>query len=106
MCLCSNEGRLKALFDRKTLPGKTSYLTNEQQAELKRLILNSTPAEQGMGMYASWDIRVVRTSSKEKCGISVPQVGILKMLVNWGCGIPAVSPKHSVKEMRRNNKPF
>jgi transposase len=48
-----NEGGLHSVLERKLPPGKTPYLTEEQRAELKQMIVESTPAEQGMGMYAS-----------------------------------------------------
>lgn len=45
------------MLERKKSPGKESYLTEEQQVEWKRIILESTPTEQGMGMYALWDTK-------------------------------------------------
>ncbi|MED0681400.1 winged helix-turn-helix domain-containing protein [Aneurinibacillus thermoaerophilus] len=75
-----NQGGLDTLLERKKSHGKEPYLTEEQQAEWKRIILESTPAEQGMGMYALWDTRILQTFLKEKFGVSMTRVGILKML--------------------------
>ncbi|WP_260440997.1 transposase [Parageobacillus thermoglucosidasius] len=41
-----NEGGLEKLLDKKTPPGKSPYLTEEQQKKLKHMILHSTPFEQ------------------------------------------------------------
>ncbi|MBY6269083.1 helix-turn-helix domain-containing protein, partial [Parageobacillus thermoglucosidasius] len=38
-----NEGGLEKLLDKKTPPGKSPYLTEEQQKKLKHMILHSTP---------------------------------------------------------------
>lgn len=43
------EHALEGLLTRKQIPGKKPYLTNQQQEELKQLILHTTPAELQFG---------------------------------------------------------
>lgn len=43
------EHALEGLLTRKQIPGKKTCLTNQQQEELKQLILHTTPAELQFG---------------------------------------------------------
>ncbi|GEN36880.1 winged helix-turn-helix domain-containing protein [Aneurinibacillus danicus] len=75
-----NEGGLPELLARNVPPGKEPYLSAEQQAELKRIILETTPEEQGIGVYASWDSRIIQELLAKKWGVSMSRGGITHML--------------------------
>ncbi|WP_260440994.1 IS630 family transposase, partial [Parageobacillus thermoglucosidasius] len=79
-----NEGGLEKLLDKKTPPGKSPYLTEEQQKKLKHMILHSTPFEQGLGMATSWDTRIIPSYLQNQYGISMTRVGVNKMLHRLG----------------------
>ena len=44
-----NEGGMDLLLERKTAPGRKYFLTDDQQKALKKTVLTSSPAEQGLG---------------------------------------------------------
>ncbi|GEN36379.1 helix-turn-helix domain-containing protein [Aneurinibacillus danicus] len=75
-----NEGGLSELLKREVPSGREPYLSSKQQAELKRVILESTPSQEGMGVYASWDSRILQQFIFEKWGISMSRGGIIHML--------------------------
>jgi transposase len=79
-----NQGGLEAVLERKFPPGKQPYLTEQQREELKQIIIESTPAAQGMGMYASWDTRIIQMLLQEKYQISMTRGGIMGMLRRMG----------------------
>jgi transposase len=79
-----NEGGLEKLLDKKTPLGKSPYLTEEQQGELKHMILHSNPFEQGLGVAASWDPRIIQSYLQDRYGISMKRVRVNKMLHRLG----------------------
>ncbi|WP_235603712.1 helix-turn-helix domain-containing protein [Parageobacillus toebii] len=79
-----NEGGLEKLLDKKTPPGKSPYLTEEQQKKLKHMILHSTPFEQGLGMAASWNTRIIQSYLQNQYGISMTRAWVNKMLYRLG----------------------
>ncbi|HDR5276892.1 TPA: winged helix-turn-helix domain-containing protein [Bacillus thuringiensis] len=76
------EHALEGLFTHKQIPGKRQYLTMQQQAELKQLILNTTPAELHYGQESFWNTRNIQYAIKEKFSICMSREGIRKML-HW-----------------------
>ncbi|SFA56541.1 Transposase [Parageobacillus thermantarcticus] len=67
---------------KKLLPG--SHLTEEQQKKLKHMILHSTPFEQGLGMAASWNTRIIQSYLQNQYGISMTRAWVNKMLYRLG----------------------
>lgn len=61
-----NAGGLDAILERKFPPGKEPYLSEHQREELKQLIVESTPADQGISMYTSWNTRIIQILLQEK----------------------------------------
>ncbi|WP_244886864.1 hypothetical protein [Domibacillus aminovorans] len=51
---------VKALLHRGSSPGKPPLLSPDQEAEVKRMIEHSTPAEEGHGCESSWDTRILK----------------------------------------------
>ena len=49
-----NEGGMDLLLERKTVPGRKYFLTDDQQKTLKEAVLTSSSAEQGLGSMVSW----------------------------------------------------
>lgn len=74
------EHALEGLLTRKQIPGKKPYLTNQQQEELKQLILHTTPAELQFGQESFWNTRNIQYIIKEKFAICMSREGIRKML--------------------------
>ncbi|MBN6189283.1 transposase [Aneurinibacillus sp. BA2021] len=79
-----NAGGLDAVLERKFPPGKEAYLNEQQREELKQLIVESTPADQGISMYTSWDTRIIQMFLQEKYGVSMSRGGITGMLRRMG----------------------
>ncbi|WP_423774909.1 winged helix-turn-helix domain-containing protein [Aneurinibacillus aneurinilyticus] len=68
------------MLERDVPPGKKLYLSIEKQEELKRIILESTPSQERMGVYASWDSRILQQFISQKWGIFMNRGGIIHML--------------------------
>ncbi|WP_245947506.1 helix-turn-helix domain-containing protein [Bacillus taeanensis] len=52
-----NEGGIDQVIERRYAPGKTPYLTPEEEQTLKQMILESTPVQEELGMESYWDSR-------------------------------------------------
>ncbi|WP_245947472.1 helix-turn-helix domain-containing protein [Bacillus taeanensis] len=52
-----NEGGIDQVIERRYAPGKTPYLTSEEEQTLKQMILESTPVQEELGMESYWDSR-------------------------------------------------
>jgi transposase len=61
-----NEGVMDALLERRYAPGKKPYLSVEEEVELKRMILESTPAKEGVGVEVYWNTRIIQHVLEEK----------------------------------------
>lgn len=79
-----NEGGMDALLERRYAPGKKPYLSEKEETHLKNMILMSTPAQEGFGVEAYWDTRIIQHVLEEKWNISMTRYGITKMLHRWG----------------------
>jgi transposase len=73
-------GGLVELLKRDFPPGKEPILSIERQKELKRTILESTPAQEEIEISASWDSRLIQLFLRKKWGIRMSRSGIMKML--------------------------
>lgn len=56
-----NEGGLDHLLDRRLPPGHMPFLTEEQQQELRQLVLTTTPVDVGWGIASSWNTRMLQS---------------------------------------------
>jgi transposase len=79
-----NEGGMDALLERPYAPGKKPYLSEEEEVQLKNMILESTPAQEGVGVEAYWNTRIIQHVLEEKFHVSMTRFGITKMLHRWG----------------------
>ncbi|MCQ6344135.1 helix-turn-helix domain-containing protein [Bacillus cereus] len=74
------EHALEGLLTRKQTPGKKTYLTNQQQEELKQLILHTTPAELQFDQESFWNTRNIQYIIKKQFVICMSREDIRKML--------------------------
>jgi len=51
-----NEGGLDYLLDRRV-----PFLTEEQQQEIRQLVLTTTPVDVGRGISSSWNTRILQS---------------------------------------------
>jgi transposase len=79
-----NRSGLAELLHRDFPPGNKPYLSEEQHAELKRILLESTPKEEGIEPATSWDTRILQLFIQERFGVSMCRTGILRMLYRMG----------------------
>ncbi|WP_338078367.1 winged helix-turn-helix domain-containing protein [Aneurinibacillus aneurinilyticus] len=61
-------------------PGKRPYLTEEEQQELKRMIVESTPAEEGLGLESCWNTRILQYVIEDKFAVTMSRSGITDLL--------------------------
>jgi transposase len=79
-----NEGGLDLLLDRKSPPGRKPFLTEEQQEEIKRLVLTTTPAELGWDIASAWNTRTLQSYVHHQYGVSISREALRKLLHRKG----------------------
>jgi transposase len=87
-----NEGGMDALLDRKYGTGRKCFLTEDQQMELKTVMLTSSPSDHGLGCAVSWTTPVIREYLKNTYDIRMSLTGILRML--WRLGLSYTRPTY------------
>ena len=75
-----NEGGIDRLLDRRLPPGRMPFLTEEQQQEIRQLVLTTTPVEIGWGIASSWNTRLLQSYIQQTYGVSMSREGIRKLL--------------------------
>lgn len=73
-------GGMEALLKQTPPPGKRPYLTEEEQQELKRMIVESTPAEEGFGLESCWNTRILQYVIEDKFAVTMSRSGITDLL--------------------------
>ncbi|MFT9848084.1 helix-turn-helix domain-containing protein [Aneurinibacillus sp. REN35] len=79
-----NRSGLVELLHRDFPPGNKPYLSEEEQAELRRVLLESTPKEEGIEPAASWDTRILQAFLEERFSVSMCRPAVLRMLYRMG----------------------
>jgi transposase len=79
-----NRGGITELLQRDFPPGKQPYLSLEEQTELKRAILESTPEQEGIEPTGSWDTRLLQKWIEERFAVTMSRSGITDMLHRLG----------------------
>jgi transposase len=75
---------LTELLHRDFPPGNKPYLSEEEQAELKRILLESTPKKEGIEPASSWDTRLLKIFLEERFSVTMCRPAILRMLYRMG----------------------
>ncbi len=79
-----NRSGLTELLKRDFPPGKQPYLSVEEQIELKRVILESTPEQECIEPVGSWDTRLLQKWIEERFSVTMSRSGITDMLHRLG----------------------
>ena len=56
------------------------FLTEEQQQELRQLVLTTTPVDVGWGIASSWNTRMLQSYIQQTYGLFMSWEGIRKLL--------------------------
>lgn len=75
-----NQDGLDHLLDRRLPPGRVPFLTEEQQQEIRQLVLTTTPVDAGWGIASSWNTRILQSYIQQTYGVSMSREGIRKLL--------------------------
>lgn len=79
-----NQGAMDALLERRYAPGRKPYLSPEEERELKKMLEESTPADEGYGIETGWNTRIIQHVLEEKFSVTMSRGGIGDMLHRWG----------------------
>lgn len=79
-----NQGGMEQLLERKSPPGRSPYLSETEEAEVKRWLTESTPNKEGFGPESYWDTRILQHVLEERFSIAMSRNGITDMLHRWG----------------------
>ena len=90
-----NHGDIDELLHRDYSLGKPPFLSSEEEQELRRMIENSTPAEERYGCESGWDTRILKHVIENKFGIIMSRNGIGDMLKR--CGFRYTRPTYTLK---------
>jgi transposase len=78
-----NCGGMDQLLERKSAPGRSPYLSETEEAEVKRWLIESTPAKEGLGPESYWDTRVLQHVLGERFHLVMSRNEITDMLHRW-----------------------
>nr|WP_027410583.1 IS630 family transposase [Anoxybacillus tepidamans] len=79
-----NQGGMDTLLERRYAPGRKPYLSPEEERELKKMLEESTPADEGYGIETGWNTRIIQHVLEEKFSVTMSRGGIGDMLHRWG----------------------
>jgi transposase len=79
-----NQGGMDALLERHYAPGRKPYLSPDEERELRKMLEESTPADEGYGIETSWNTRIIQHVLEEKYSVTMSRGGICDMLHRWG----------------------
>ncbi|WP_256703105.1 helix-turn-helix domain-containing protein [Bacillus cereus] len=54
-----NSDGIESLFERRYSPGRTPYLSSSEEIEIRNILIESTPDQEGIDPEMHWDTRVV-----------------------------------------------
>lgn len=74
---------LAGMYD-KVIPGRPSRLNEQQQADVRRVVLGSNPLELGMGKKDHWTASLIAAYIENRYGYSYSVRGITRMLEQMG----------------------
>ncbi|ANB60865.1 winged helix-turn-helix domain-containing protein [Anoxybacteroides amylolyticum] len=60
--------------------GRSPFLAEEQQQELRQVVLTTTPVDVGWGNSSSWNTRILQSYIQQTYGVSMSREGIRKLL--------------------------
>ncbi|QPW51775.1 helix-turn-helix domain-containing protein (plasmid) [Bacillus thuringiensis] len=79
-----NSAGIEGLLERRYPPGRTPYLSSSEETEIRNILIESTPYQEGIGPETHWDTRVLQHLLEERYHISMSRDGICDMLHRWG----------------------
>lgn len=79
-----NSDGIEGLLERRYPPGRTPYLSSSEETEVRNILMESTPNQEGIGPEAHWDTRVLQYLLEERYHVSMSRGGICDMLHRWG----------------------
>ncbi|QWH75397.1 transposase (plasmid) [Bacillus mycoides] len=79
-----NSDGIESLLERRYPPGRTPYLSSSEETEIRTILIESTPNQEGIGPETHWDTRVLQYLLEERFHISMSRGGICDMLHRWG----------------------
>ncbi|MBB6283618.1 IS630 family transposase [Geobacillus subterraneus] len=78
-----NEGGLELLLHRDFAPGREPFLIEEQQEEIKQLVLTTTPVELGWDVASAWNTKLLPSVEKH-FGVCISREALRKLLHRKG----------------------
>lgn len=91
-----NEGGMDLLLERKFGKGRPYFLTEEQQMELKEIILTSAPSDHGLGTAVSWTTPIISEYIHRTYDVRMTRTGVLRML--WRLSLRYTRPTYVLKK--------
>ncbi|MGX1902698.1 helix-turn-helix domain-containing protein [Thermolongibacillus altinsuensis] len=79
-----NQSGMEALLERHYAPSRRSYLSPEEERELRKMLEESTPTGEGYGIETCWNTRIIQHALEENFSVTMSRGGICDMLHRWG----------------------
>ncbi|MED1637875.1 winged helix-turn-helix domain-containing protein [Bacillus thuringiensis] len=79
-----NSDGIEGLLERRYPSGRTPYLSPGEEIEIRNMLIESTPNQEGIGPETHWDTRVLQYLLEERYHVSMSRGGICNMLHRWG----------------------
>ncbi|PEP88950.1 transposase, partial [Bacillus toyonensis] len=78
-----NSVGIEGLLERRYPPGRTPYLSPHEETEIRNILIESTPNQEGIGPEIHWDTRVLQYLLEDRYYVSMSRGGICDMLHRW-----------------------
>ncbi|KYD15926.1 hypothetical protein B4168_2602 [Anoxybacillus flavithermus] len=65
-------------------PGREPFLTEEQQEEIKQLVLTTTPVELGWDVASAWNTKLLQSDVEKHFGVCISREALRKLLHRKG----------------------
>ncbi|WP_242069237.1 helix-turn-helix domain-containing protein [Bacillus wiedmannii] len=78
-----NFNEIESLLKCHYPPGHTPYLSPSEEAEIRIILIESTPNQEEIGPETHWDTRVLQYLLEKRNHASMFRVGICDMLHRW-----------------------
>nr|WP_117017558.1 winged helix-turn-helix domain-containing protein [Aeribacillus pallidus] len=75
---------MDALFERHYAPGRKPYVSPDEERELRKILEESTPTDEGYGIETSWNTQIIQHVLEDKFSVTMSCGGICDMLHRWG----------------------
>ncbi len=101
-----NSDGIESLLEHRYPPGRTPYLSSSEEIEIRNILIESTPNQEGIEPETHGDTRVLQYLLEERYHVSMSRGGICDILHRWGFTYIRPTYRLKKKQIPLHNKNF